>query len=577
MVRPPTVTTNDTPEPDSDALLADLLESLLARSGAGEDIDIEHEAGLQPELAEELKQLWAMANVAAEFSTLAFDDDDPPPPPVTMPKSIGEYELLEELGRGGMGVVYRAHQSSLDRDVAVKMVLRGDWASPVGLARFRAEAESAARLEHPNIVPIYEVGEHEGLPYFCMRLIDGVTFSQKLANGPMASREAAELMLPVCRAIAAAHDEGILHRDLKPSNILIDHDNIPYITDFGLAKRIPTEANPSSPDTLTGSGAILGTPSYMAPEQAASQRERVEERTDIYSLGAILYALICGEAPFQAATPVDTIMQVLEQDPVPPRLVNPDADADLEMITLKCLQKPIDLRYKTADALADDLQAFLNNEPVSARSSQFSQVLSRAFRETHHAVVLENWGLLWMWHSLVLIILCLLTNWLQARGSNTPWPFLWVWGAGAGLWALIFWNLRKKAGPVTFVERQIAHVWAGSMAGSILLFLVEPILGFQPLQLSPVLGLLCGAVFLVKAGILSGRFYVQSVVLFASAPLMAWIQQQAIAANSPDYSISLFGLLSAASFFFPGLKYHRQLRQGRSRTSVSMENPKSEI
>ncbi|HCK53628.1 MAG TPA: serine/threonine protein kinase, partial [Planctomycetaceae bacterium] len=510
-----------------------------------------------------------MANVAAEFSTLAFDNDGPTASPVTMPSSIGEYELLEELGRGGMGVVYRAHQSSLDRDVAIKMVLRGDWASPVDLARFRAEAESAARLEHPNIVPIYEVGEHEGLPYFCMRLIDGVTFSQKLANGPMDSREAAELMLPVCRAIAAAHHEGILHRDLKPSNILIDHDNVPYITDFGLAKRIPTEANPASPDTLTGSGAILGTPSYMAPEQAASQRERVEERTDIYSLGAILYALICGEAPFQAATPVDTIMQVLEQDPVPPRLVNPQADADLEMITLKCLQKPIDLRYKGADALAEDLQAFLNNEPVSARSSQFSQVLSRAFRETHHAVVLENWGLLWMWHSLVLVILCLLTNWLQARGSNTPWPFLWVWGAGAGLWALIFWNLRKKAGPVTFVERQIAHVWAGSMAGSILLFLVEPILGFQPLQLSPVLGLLCGAVFLVKAGILSGRFYVQAAVLFASAPLMAWIQQRAIAASSFDYSISLFGLLSGASFFFPGLKYHRQLRRGRSRTGVS--------
>ena len=139
------------------------------------------------------------------------------------------------------------------------------------------------------------------------------------------------------------------------------------------------------------------------------------------------------------------------------------------MIALKCLQKPIDLRYTSAEKLGDDLQAFLNNEPVSARSSQFSQVLSRAFRETHHAVVLENWGLLWMWHSLVLVALCLLTNWLQIAGFDTPWPYLWVWGAGSGLWALIFWNLRKRAGPVTFVERQIAHVWAGSMAGSILL------------------------------------------------------------------------------------------------------------
>ena len=567
------MTSADTPPPDADALLADLLESLLDRLAAGEEIDIEHEAGLQPELAGELKQLWATVNVAAEFSTLALDDLDPAAPSPAMPASVGEYELLDELGRGGMGVVYRAHQASLDRDVAVKMILRGDWASAVDLARFRSEAESAARLEHPNIVPIYEVGEHDGLPFFSMRLIDGVTFSQRMSEGPMDSRAAAELMLPVCRAIAAAHHEGILHRDLKPSNILVDRDNTPYITDFGLAKRIPTDADPSAPDTLTGSGAILGTPSYMAPEQAAGQRGQVEERSDIYSLGGILYALITGEAPFQAATPVDTMIKVLEQDPAPPRLLNPDTDADLEMIALKCLQKPLDLRYDTADALADDLQAFLNNEPVAARSSQFSQVLSRAFRETHHAVVLENWGLLWMWHSLVLLVLCVLTNWLQSAGFKTPWPYLWIWGAGAGLWALIFWNLRKRSGPVTFVERQIAHVWAGSMAGSILLYLVEPILGLEPLQLSPILGLLCGAVFLVKAGILSGRFYVQAAVLFASAPLMAWVQRHAVDTGTFDYSISLFGLLSGASFFFPGLKYHRQRRRARSRTGSSVEKP----
>ena len=553
----------NTPHPDPDAQLADLLESLLERAAAGEPIDIEHEARNVPELAEELGQLWAMVHVAAEFSKLAGDDLDPPAPLQAMPESIGEYQLLEELGRGGMGVVYRAHQASLDRDVAVKMILRGDWASEIDLARFHSEAESAARLEHPNIVPIYEVGQHEGLPYFSMRLIEGVTFSDKMADGPLDSRQAAELMLPVCRAIDAAHHEGVLHRDLKPSNILVDHENVPYITDFGLAKRIPTESDPSQPETLTGSGAILGTPSYMAPEQAAGQRGRVQEQSDVYSLGAILYALITGQPPFRANSPVDTMIQVLEQEAAPPRLLNPDIDTDLEMIAMKCLQKPIDLRYNTAGLLADDLQAFLNNEPVSARSSQFSQVLSRAFRETHHAVVLENWGLLWMWHSLVLVVLCLLTNWLQARGFDTPWPYLWVWGAGAGLWALIFWNLRKRAGPVTFVERQIAHVWAGSMAGSTLLYVIEPILGLETLRLSPILGLLTGAVFLVKAGILSGHFYVQAAILFASAPLMAWIQQHAAQTNTLDYSISLFGLLSGASFFFPGLKYHRQRRARR--------------
>jgi serine/threonine-protein kinase len=552
----------NTPHPDPDAQLADLLESLLERSAAGEPIDIEHEANNVPELAEELRQLWAMVHVAAEFRTLAGDDLDPPAPLQAMPESIGEYQLLEELGRGGMGVVYRAHQASLDRDVAVKMILRGDWASEIDLARFHSEAESAARLEHPNIVPIYEVGQHDGLPYFSMRLIEGVTFSDKMADGPLDSRQAAELMLPVCRAIDAAHHEGVLHRDLKPSNILIDHENVPYITDFGLAKRIPTESDPSQPETLTGNGAILGTPSYMSPEQAAGQRGHVQEQSDVYSLGAILYALITGQPPFRANSPVDTMIQVLEQEAAPPRLLNPDIDTDLEMIAMKCLQKPIDLRYNTAGLLADDLQAFLNNEPVSARSSQFSQVLSRAFRETHHAVVLENWGLLWMWHSLVLVVLCLLTNWLQARGFDSPWPYLWAWGAGAGLWALIFWNLRKRAGPVTFVERQIAHVWAGSMAGSTLLYVVEPILGLETLRLSPILGLLTGAVFLVKAGILSGHFYVQAAILFASTPLMAWIQQHAAQNNTLDYSISIFGLLAGASFFFPGLKYHRQ-RQAR--------------
>jgi serine/threonine-protein kinase len=167
----------------------------------------------------------------------------------------------------------------------------------------------------------------------------------------------------------------------------------------------------------------------------------------------------------------------------------------------------------------------------------------------------------------VLIVLCLLTNWLQFRNFETPWPYLWVWGAGAGLWALIFWNLRKRTGPVTFVERQIAHVWAGSMAGSILLYVVEPILGLETLTLSPILGLLTGAVFLVKAGILSGRFYVQAAVLFASAPLMAWIQSHAAATGTLDYSISLFGLVSGASFFFPGLKYHRQRRQSKRRAT----------
>ena len=313
-------------------------------------------------------------------------------------RQFADYELLEELGRGGMGVVYRARQISLNRIVALKMVLRGDMASAADLARFRTEAEAAARLDHPSIVPVYEVGDYQGQPYFTMKYVAGTTLAHRLAEGPLTARETAQLLAPVARAIHYAHSRGVLHRDLKPSNILIDAEGRPHVSDFGLAKRVEAEIN------LTLSGAILGTPAHMAPEQAAgTPSRRLEPTNDGRSLGTILYQMLTGRPPFQAASPVDTVLLVLEQDPLPPRLVNPRADRELEMIALKCLQKPQDLRYASAKLLADDLDAFLADEPTAARSGIFVQVLARAFRETHHATVLENWGLLWMWHSLALL------------------------------------------------------------------------------------------------------------------------------------------------------------------------------
>ena len=255
---------------------------------------------------------------------------------------------------------------------------------------------------------------------------------------------------------------------------------------------------------------------------------------------------------------VDTVLMVLEQDPPLPRLLNPKVDPDLEMIALKCLQKPADLRYAGAAELAADLNAYLAGEPISARSSQFSQVIIRVFRETHHATVLENWGLLWMWHSLVLLALCLVTNWFQWQHVASRWPYLALWGVGLGTWAGIFWNLRRRAGPVTFVERQIAHVWAGSMISSTGLFLIEWILGLDVLRLSPVLGLVSGMVFLVKASVLTGTFYLQAVALFATAAGMAWLQHVSRTTETVDLGISLFGVVSAACFFLPGLKYYRQ-------------------
>lgn len=551
--------------------LAEILEQLAAESRAGQVADIESVVRRHPELGAELRSLWATMLLAEDFSLLSevrlpgdgvHASGQGTAGSAPLPAPFGDFEPLEEIGRGGMGVVYRARQISLSRTVALKMILRGSLASPVDVARFRVEAEAAARISHPNIVQVYEVGEHEGQPFFSMQLIEGRTLGQRLQEGPLTAHEAVAILLPVCRAISEAHRNGILHRDLKPSNILIDHGGRSYVTDFGLAKRLA--GTDSDLESLTNSGAILGTPSYMAPEQAAGQKLSISPATDVYSLGAILYAMLTGRPPFQAPSPVDTVLMVLEQDPVLPRVFNPRVDPDLEMVAMKCLQKPVDLRYPDAGALADDLEAWTRHEPVSARSSQFTQVIGRAFRETHHASVLENWGLLWMWHSIVVFVLCLITNAVQwsdrSTGRTSHWTYLGMWCVGLSIWAATFYGLRRRAGPVTFIERQIVHAWAGSMIASMLLYAIEWLLDLPILSLSPVIALVSAMVFLNKACLLNGQFYIQAVVLFVTAILMAAITRSSL----PDFSISFYGLISGLCFFVPGLKYHRQ-RQRQKR------------
>ncbi|MHB1556515.1 MAG: serine/threonine-protein kinase, partial [Isosphaeraceae bacterium] len=300
-------------------------------------------------------------DAATEVLSGLPDRAGPDAPGPVQVRDFGDYEILRELARGGMGIVFLARQVSLNRPVALKMILAGQLADEADVRRFYSEAEAAANLDHPGIVPIHEVGQHQGQHYFSMGFVDGPSLAQRLADGPIPPREAAELMARVAGAIAYAHGRGLIHRDIKPGNILLDRDGSPRITDFGLVKKVEGDS------ALTASGQIMGTPSYMPPEQASGTRGAIGPPADVYAIGATLYALATGRPPFLAATPMDTILQVIGEEPVPPRRLNTGIPRDLETICLKCLEKDPARRYATAEALMDELRRFLDGKPILAR------------------------------------------------------------------------------------------------------------------------------------------------------------------------------------------------------------------
>jgi serine/threonine protein kinase len=480
----------------------------------------------------------------------------PAAPPGEGKTAIAGYEILGELGRGGMGVVYRARQVKLNRLVALKMILAGGHAGQDDLARFRAEAEAVARLSHSNIVQIHEVGEYDGLPFFSLELCTGGSLEKKLRGSPLPPDEAARLVEVLAGAVQAAHDKGIVHRDLKPANVLLAEDGTPKVTDFGLARKLDDAAGP------TATGAVLGTPAYMSPEQAAGRSREVGPAADVYALGAILYECLTGRPPFKGPTPLDTVLQVLECEPAPPRLVNPNVPRDLETICLKCLEKEPSRRYGSAADLAADLQRFLAGDEISARSYNLLSRLARNLERSPIDAGFAAWGNLLLVWSAVVLLAHVLSFALIQMGRNTPLFNLVCYALQFALMGLTYlWMRPRRARPSGASEHQLWVLWAGYVLASFVLLLVRqaiPELDAERLQwvTYPFAALLAGLAFFAMGGSHWGPGYAFGVLFFALAVVMPY---------RLDWAPLGFGALWALALTAIGLRLRRLARaeQGR--------------
>lgn len=448
-----------------------------------------------------------------------------------MPNSrFGDYELIDELGRGGMGVVYKARHVRLKRIVALKMVLAGRFAEDSDLSRFREEALTAAALDHPGIVPIHEAGEVEGVPYFSMGFIEGASLADLIKQGPLPPAEAARLMRRIAAAVAYAHAQGVIHRDLKPANILLARGEggakyDPKITDFGLARRLNGESH------LTTTGQVLGTPSYMSPEQASGNPHSADVGADVYSLGAILFALLTGRPPFVGNNPMETLLQVLEKDPPSLCSLNAKVPRELEWICLKCLEKKAGDRYATAGELADDLDRFLRQEPPEARAGSWWQRLRRWARR--EPVFAAHVGGL----SLVLVLVQFIFVGHSEREvlyHLSVSGVLLAWIAGCGILKLL---ARLK-----FLSTGLPFAWSGldvSFLTAVLALLVAP------------LGLLFGSyhVLIAAAGLFFRVRLVVTTTLLAMLGSGLLLVFRAGAAGPWHYGLFLETTLALAGFF----------------------------
>jgi serine/threonine protein kinase len=479
--------------PDPSTLLSERLQRWYDLRQQGQTPPLEELCADCPHLLDQLRQhIQDQAKVEAllhQVNTGTIPATTPPGPPTlpatapasATPQPVPGYEILGVLGRGAMGVVYQARQLKAQRLVALKMILAGGHASPEELARFQVEAQAVARLQHPGIVQIFEVGEHDGRPFFSLEFCAGGSLNTKLAGTPLPPTEAVALVEKLAQAMQAAHDKGVLHRDLKPANVLLSAEGQPKIADFGLAKKLDEAGR-------TATGAVMGTPSYMAPEQAEGQKA-LGPAVDVYALGAILYECLTGRPPFRGPTTLDTLMLVVGQEPVPVRQLQPAVPRDLETICHKCLHKEPARRFASAAALAEDLRRFQAGEPILARSLG---LIGRLRWWVVHPNRIRDAGIVSVFVMMLIttwVLLGLGTHAVSAWRRGSTWPFANARIPGPADLAVI--HLAGLLGvfflPLFFiglfaVRRQRAAIWLGLLVSlANLSLLIAFLAGWSPL------------------------------------------------------------------------------------------------
>ena len=488
-----------------DAIMAEYLE----RIEAGEQPNVDSYLAAHPQYASDLKTF---------FRNHHWLGDAPRAKTTSLVGTlVGPYQIESEIARGGMGVVYRARQQGLERPVALKLISSGLLAGEEERKRFRIEAEAAARLDHPGIIAIHEIGSWQGYEYFSMTLIEGPTLQHRVEGGKFDDNESARIVRDIARAVGYAHRAGIVHRDLKPENILLSHDDHPLVTDFGLAKWHREGS------VLTRTGQVLGTPHYMSPEQACGRGDG-DFATDIYSLGAILYALLTGRPPHIGPSAAEVLRSVLQDEPEPPRHIRREVPSDLENICLKAIHYEPCYRYATADALADDLNRFLAGEDTSAAASGLIDRMAREIRRDQHESVFGAWGttiyalggIIFFTHIVIFIL----------HAMDLPrWASYWTprFTMLSSIAGLIYWARGGSLRPRTVAERPVWSIWLGYLAALGVVNLLLVIGGMNPDALFPVAAALSGFGFIAMSGHVWGGSAILGLAFLVVAVLSAYL------------------------------------------------------